>query len=276
MQSLNDILSTNIINFKDHTLSVFELILVVLIFVVTKFILWMVKKTIDKKAKSVNLDEGSSFALFQLIKYVVWIVSFMLILDTIGIKPGLILAGSAALLVGIGLGLQQTFNDILSGIILLYEKSVKVGDVLDIDGEVVIIQKIGIRTSTGMSRRDISILIPNSLITTNKVINWSHQAKKTIFYFDLGVAYGSDVRLVVRLLEESAREHDDVLNDSLIQARLINFGSSSLDFRILFCSEKIFKIEKVKSDIRMLICDKFEENGVTIPFPQMDVHMKKD
>ncbi len=234
-----------------------------------------VKKTIDKKAKSVNLDEGSSFALFQLIKYIVWIVSFILILDTVGIQPSLILAGSAALLVGIGLGLQQTFNDILSGIILLYEKSVKVGDILDIDGEVVIIQKIGIRTSKGMSRRDISILIPNSLITTNKVINWSHQAKKTIFSFDVGVAYASDVKLVVKILEESARAHEDVLTDSLIQARLINFGSSSLDFRILFCSEKIFRIEKVKSDIRLIICEKFEENGVTIPFPQLDLHLKK-
>ena len=275
MESLNNFMSINLINFKDHSLSVFELILVVLIFIVTKLVLWAVKKTIDKKAKSVNLDEGSSFALFQLIKYIVWIVSFVLILDTVGIQPSLILAGSAALLVGIGLGLQQTFNDILSGIILLYEKSVKVGDILDIDGEVVIIQKIGIRTSKGMSRRDISILIPNSLITTNKVINWSHQAKKTIFSFDVGVAYASDVKLVVKILEESARAHEDVLTDSLIQARLINFGSSSLDFRILFCSEKIFRIEKVKSDIRLIICEKFEENGVTIPFPQLDLHLKK-
>ncbi len=276
MESINEFLSFNLINFRDHSLSVFELILVVLIFVITKLLLWMVKKAIDKKAKSVNLDEGSSFALFQLIKYIVWIVSFVLILDTVGIQPSLILAGSAALLVGIGLGLQQTFNDILSGIILLYEKSVKVGDILDIDGEVVIIQKIGIRTSKGMSRRDISILIPNSLITTNKVINWSHQAKKTIFSFDVGVAYGSDVKLVVKILEQSAKEHKDVLKASLIQARLINFGSSSLDFRILFCSEQIFRIEKVKSDIRMIICEKFEENGITIPFPQVDLHLKHE
>lgn len=276
MESINEFLSFNLINFRDHSLSVFELILVVLIFVITKLLLWMVKKAIDKKAKSVNLDEGSSFALFQLIKYIVWIVSFVLILDTVGIQPSLILAGSAALLVGIGLGLQQTFNDILSGIILLYEKSVKVGDILDIDGEVVIIQKIGIRTSKGMSRRDISILIPNSLITTNKVINWSHQAKKTIFSFDVGVAYGSDVKLVVKILEQSAKEHKDVLKASLIQARLINFGSSSLDFRILFCSEKIFGIEKIKSDIRMIICEKFEENGITIPFPQVDLHLKHE
>ncbi len=152
------------------------------------------------------------------------------------IKTSLLLADSAALLVGIGL--QQTFNDILSGIILLYEKSVKVGDILDIDGEVIKIQEIGLRASKGLSRRYISI--PNYLITTNKVINWSRQAKKTIFSIYVGVAYGSDVDLVIKILEESAKEQPDVFFKVNIQGRLLNFGTSSLDFRILFCSENIF------------------------------------
>jgi small-conductance mechanosensitive channel len=192
----------------------------------------------------------------------------------IGISVTVLLAGSAALLVGIGLGLQQTFNDVISGIILLSERSIKIGDILEIDGDIVRIQQIGIRTSKGLNRDEISIIIPNSLITTNKVINWSHQSRKTRFRINVGVAYGSDVDLVLKILEESAQEHLDISDTNLIEVRLINFGNSSLDFQLLFFSKNIFRIEKVKSDIRKIINRKFTENNITIPFPQMDIHYK--
>jgi len=274
MEKINTFLEFELFHFKNHSLTVFELVSVIVIYIITKLVLGLIKKTINRKSKLNNLDEGSSYALFQLIKYIIWIVAFVLILETVDLKASLLLAGSAALLVGIGLGLQQTFNDILSGIILLYEKSVKVGDILDIDGDVIKIQEIGLRASKGLTVRDISIMIPNSLITTSKVINWSHQAKKTIFNVDVGVAYGSDVDLVINILEESAREHPDVLKQSFIEGRLLNFGNSSLDFRILFCTKKIFSIEKIKSDIRKTISRKFDENKITIPFPQIDLHIK--
>lgn len=274
METINNILAVELFQYRDHILTIFELVIVFAIFVFTKLILWLIKKALFHKTKLNNLDEGSSFALFQIIKYVIWVISIAFMLETVGIKVTILLAGSAALLVGVGLGLQQTFNDVLSGIILLFEHSVKVGDILDIDGEVVRIQEIGLRTSKGLTRRDISIMIPNSLITTNKVINWSHQTKKTIFTIDVGVAYGSDVDLVIKILEESAKEHPDVLKRSFIQGRLLDFGNSSLDFRILFCSENIFLIEKVKSDIRRIISRKFDENNITIPFPQVDLHLK--
>jgi small-conductance mechanosensitive channel len=187
-----------------------------------------------------------------------------------------LIAGSAALLVGVGLGLQQTFNDIISGIILLSERSIKIDDILEIDGDVVRIQKIGLRTSKGLNRDEISIIIPNSLITTNKVINWSHQARKTRFRINVGVAYGSDVDLVLNILEASALEHPDISDATQIEARFINFGNSSLDFQLLFFSESVFRIEKVKSEIRKIINRKFIENKITVPFPQMDIHLKSD
>ena len=189
-------------------------------------------------------------------------------------KVTLLLAGSAALLVGIGLGLQQTFNDVISGIILLSERSIKIEDVLEIDGDVVKIQEIGLRTSKGLNTDDISVIIPNSLITTNKVINWSHQTKKTRFRINIGVSYGSDVNLVLKILEESAFEHPDISDRKLTEARLINFGNSSLDFQVLFYSKNIFRISKVKSDIRRIIIQKFNSNNIIIPFPQMDLHLK--
>ena len=156
------------------------------------------------------------------------------------------------------------------------ERSIKVGDVLEVDAEVVKIQSIGLRTSKALNRDDISIIIPNSLITTTKVINWSHQSKRTRFRIEVGVAYGSDVDLVIKVLEECARECPDVIGSEDVVARLVNFGSSSLDFHLLFFSKNIFRIPKVKGDIRKIICKKFEENNIVISFPQLDVHLKKD
>ena len=274
MEVINKILEFVLISAGDYKLRVISLFLILLIIVITKVLLWLIKKSLFRKRKLKNFDEGNTYALYQIIKYILWVIAIGFILETIGVKVTLLIAGSAALLVGIGLGLQQTFNDVISGIILLSERSIKIEDVLEIDGDVVKIQEIGLRTSKGLNTDDISIIIPNSLITTNKVINWSHQTKKTRFRIDVGVAYGSDVELVLKILEESAFEHRDIFDRELTEARLENFGNSSLDFQVLFYSKNIFRINKVKSDIRRIINKKFIQNNITIPFPQIDVHLK--
>lgn len=274
MEVINKILEFVLISAGNYKLRVISLFLILLIIVITKVLLWLIKKSLFRKRKSKNFDEGNTYALYQIIKYILWVLAIGFILETIGVKVTLLIAGSAALLVGIGLGLQQTFNDVISGIILLSERSIKINDVLEIDGDVVKIQEIGLRTSKGLNTDDISIIIPNSLITTNKVINWSHQSKKTRFRIDVGVTYGSDVELVLKILEESAFEHPDISDRKLTEARLVNFGNSSLDFQVLFFSKNIFRINKVKSDIRKIINKKFIQNNITIPFPQIDVHLK--
>lgn len=276
MESLRDFLEIEIVHIGDFVIQVYTVVTILLIILITKFVLWAIRKGIYGRRKFQKLDRGSAYALFQIIKYTIWVIAVGLILETIGVKVTVLIAGSAALLVGIGLGLQQTFNDVVSGIILLSEQSIKIDDVLDIDGDVVTIQSIGIRTSKALNTDDVSIIIPNSLITTNKVINWSHQTKKTRFRIDVGVAYGSDIDLVLNILEESAFEHQDISNRETIEARLVNFGNSSLDFQVLFFSENIFRIGKVKSDVRRTISKKFAENNIAIPFPQMDLHLKSN
>jgi len=274
METITDFFNFEIFSFNDNSLSIFDLTNVIIIVIVTKLVLWIISKALFNKKKLHKLDKGSAFALFQIIKYLIWIIAISLMLETLGIKVTILLAGSAALLVGVGLGLQQTFNDILSGIILLLEHSVKVGDILEIDGDRVVIQEIGLRTSKGMNVRQIVVIIPNSLITTNKVINWSHQTQKTLFNIDIGVAYGSDVDLVIKTLEESAIEHLEFSECEFKEVRFVNFGNSSMDFQLYFYSKNIFSIEKVKSDIRKIIYRKFNEHNITIPFPQMDLHIK--
>ncbi len=274
MISISDFLELELLSIGDSKILVFDLISAVGIILVTYLVLWIIKKALFRKSRTDEFNQGNAYALFQIIRYVVWLLAFGLLLESIGIKVTVLIAGSAALLVGVGLGLQQTFNDVISGIILLSERSIRIGDILEIDNDIVVIQEIGLRTSKGLNRDDISVIIPNSLITTNKVINWSHQSKKTRFRINVGVAYGSDVDLVFKILEDSVRKHPDISTQDVIEVRLTDFGNSSIDFQVLFFSHHIFRIEKIKSDIRRIINKKFEENNVTIPFPQMDVHFK--
>ncbi len=276
MNPIRNLLEYELFHIGKYELKLQSFLIILIIFLITKFLLWIIKKGLFRKASLRKRDQSNAYSLFQIIRYMLWVIAISLILGALGINITVLLAGSAALLVGVGLGLQQTFNDIVSGIILLLEGSTKIGDVLEIDGDVVKIQKIGLRTSRGLNRDEISIIIPNSLITTNKVINWSHQSEKTRFRINVGVAYGSNVNLVLKVLEESAMEHPDISDIALIEARLVDFGNSSLDFQVLFFSKNIFRIEKVKSEIRKIINQKFAENNITIPFPQMDVHFKSN
>lgn len=274
METLRNILEFELFKIGNYSLQFSKIVFVLLILLITRLFLFFIKKGLFRRSKAKKLDHGTTYAYYKIIQYFVWVLATGLLLETIGVKVTLLLAGSAALLVGIGLGLQQTFNDIISGVILLSERSIKIDDVLEIDGDVVKIQSIGLRTSKALNRDDISIIIPNSLITTSKVINWSHQSEKTRFRIDVGVAYGSDVDRVIELLEEAAFDHDDIPFRDMVEARLMAFGTSSLDFQLLFFSDESFRIGKLKSDIRRLIDKKFKKHGIVIAFPQLDVHLK--
>jgi len=275
MEIINKFLDFEILHLGEFSFQVYNIFAVLIIFLITKFILWLIKKAINNKSKRfIQIEQGNSHAIYQIISYLFWIIAITFILETVGVKVTVLIAGSAALLVGIGLGLQQTFNDVISGVILLIEGTTKVGDILEIDDDVVKIEDIGLRTSKVQNRDDISIIIPNSMITTNKVINWSHQSTKSRFKIKIGIAYGSDVALVKRILEESVLSHSKITYKKSVEARFVDFGNSSLDFEVLFFSKDAFRIEKIKSEIRMILNNNLAKNNITIPFPQMDVYIK--
>ena len=135
-----------------------------------------------------------------------------------------------------------------------------------------VVKEIGLRTSVVETRDNISLLIPNSKLTNEALINWSHNEKKTRFDVKVGVAYGSDIQLVKKLLLDCAAKHTSVVDSPKPIVRFTNFGDSSLDFELLFWTLNTFRVEDTKSDLRFLIDAAFRENGVTIPFPQRDVH----
>ncbi|TVQ47756.1 MAG: hypothetical protein EA362_06190 [Saprospirales bacterium] len=252
-----------------------HLVIILLIFFVARLASWILTQfVLSQYYKSKELNPGLQFAINQILTYFIYVIAIFLIIEQLGIQFTLLLGGLAALLVGIGLGVQQTFNDLVSGIILLFERSIEVGDVIELDGIVGAVEKIGVRTSLIETRDNIMVIVPNSQLISDKVINWSHFDDKARFHIKVGVAYGSDTRLVEKILLAVAREHSMVLSTPSPTVQFRDFGGSSLDFMLFFWSREYILIEKVKSELRYEIDKEFRSNKVTIPFPQRDLWLR--
>lgn len=276
MKKLQEILEYKLIELDNFSLAPYHLLLLIAIFLIVKFSLWAIKKIIHREALKQKVGEGRQHAIFQIIKYIIIVIALVMTLEIIGVKITILLAGSAALLVGLGFGLQQIFNDFVSGLILLFEGTIKVGEVIEVEGIVGRVERIGLRTSEIETRDHIVMIIPNSIFTSQKVINWSHNMQYTRFSISLGVAYGSDTNLVKEMLLKCALENKQVTNRPEPSVRFIDFGDSALLFELLFYSGNMFRIESVKSEIRFAIDAKFREEDIHIPFPQRDLHIKAE
>jgi small-conductance mechanosensitive channel len=200
------------------------------------------------------------------------VVAIAVGLHFVGINVTVFVAGSAALLVGLGLGVQNLFNDFISGIIILLDSTVKMGDVIEVNGIVGKVVEIELRTTTVITRDDTYIILPNSRITGNELSNWTHEHITSRFDINVGVDYGSDIDLVMELMMQAAREHNKVNEEKKPFVRLIDYADSAVMFKLLFWSDEVFRIENVKSEIRIAIWRKFKEHGVSIPFPQRTLH----
>ncbi|MFT4758074.1 MAG: small-conductance mechanosensitive channel [Paraglaciecola sp.] len=252
-----------------------KFILIAIVFILFgRLIIWSITNILTRFFKQRQIDSGRSFAFIQFTKYIIYTGIFIQALSIIGIKFTVIWGGAAALLVGIGLGLQQTFNDLISGLILLVEGTVEVGDIVEINGVVGTVINIGIRTSKIKSRDGISLLIPNSKLVGDSSTNWSHTVQTTRFQIKVGVAYSSDVQFVTNLLLDSVKNHPKILNKPEPRIQFKDFGNSSLDFEIHFFSNELLGIEFVKSDVRYKIMELFRVNNIEIPFPQQDIWFK--
>jgi small-conductance mechanosensitive channel len=275
MMTFSDIFNYKIILSDKISFSVSSLIIMLTIVVFTYFLIKGIKRIFLGFEKRGKIEAGSSTSIFLIVRYIIWVSVIIISLDTLGFKVSLLLASFAMLLVGVGLGLQQLFNDVSSGIVILVEQSIKVGDILQLDnGSVGRVVAIGIRTSQIKTRDDIVLIIPNSKLVNDIIINWSYNEQLTRFYVQVGVAYGSDVELVKTLLLEAANHHPEVSNTPSPFVRFIDFGNSSLDFQVFFWVENAIIIENIKSDIRFEINRLFAGNNIQIPFPQRDLHIK--
>jgi small-conductance mechanosensitive channel len=221
-----------------------------------------------------KIDSKRRVSIFLILKYFIWVISAATILEVLGVKVTMLLVGSTALLVGLGLGLQNIFKDLISGLFLLFEGTIKIGDIIEADGVVGRVVEINLRSSQLQTRDDVTILIPNSRFVIEKVINWSHNNETIRFDVGIGLAYGSDVDAVFECLESAMLENDQILFQPKPYVRFKEFAESSLEFEMIFWSKEMFMIENVKSDLRKDVYKKLKERNLVIPFPQRDLHIK--
>ncbi|GGH76999.1 mechanosensitive ion channel family protein [Phaeocystidibacter marisrubri] len=259
---------------RTYSFSVLEVVIILFIIGITRAAIWLIQRALDNRVQRKRIDPGKAYAITQILKYLLWTISIIYCLDYLGVKITVLLAGSTALFVGLGLGLQDAFKDFVSGFIILMERTVTVGDIVEVDGIIGKVLEVGLRTTLVQTRDDIYMIIPNQKLTNEHVINWSQSKKVTRFSIGVGVAYGSDTRLVEKLLLDAVNEHKMISKTPAPTVQFIDFGNSSLDFKIFFYSANLFRIEAVKSDVRYIIDQKFRENNITIPFPQRDLWVR--
>ncbi len=229
-----------------------------------------------RKISTRNMDETDKnkfVSIFKFIKYVTYIIVFFFILSQSGINITPFLAASAALLVGLGLALQDLFQDIIGGIFIILDKSLLVGDIIEVEGKVGKVIEIKLRTTRAITRDDKIIIIPNHILIRNSIYNFTQNRNTTRESLTIGVAYGSDVKTVEKLLMQTATSHSGILKKPKPFVTFEDFGDSALIFNLNFFLNESFKAPKMKSDMRFVIDELFREHNVSIPFPQRDVHI---
>jgi small-conductance mechanosensitive channel len=195
------------------------------------------------------------------------------VLSVVGINITPFLAASAALLVGLGLALQELFQDIIGGILIMVDKSLLVGDIIEVDGKVGRIIDVKLRTTRAITRDDKIIIIPNHKFITDTIFNYTQNHKTTREFITVGVAYGSDTEKVKELLLTSVEEQKGALKSPNPFVLFEDFGDSALIFSVNFYLNDSFSDPKIKSEIRFRIDALFRKNNISIPFPQRDVHI---
>lgn len=275
--SLQNILSFEIFELGGNKVSLMSLMSAMTILFLTyrgsKLIEKFVSKNIKNRFK--DIDAGLATAIEKFTGYLVLTVGFVMVLDTLGIGLKSLAAVSAVFMVGIGFGLQNIAQNFISGLILLMERPVKEGDLIEVDGVEGRIIDIRARATVVQTRDDVAIIVPNSKLISDNVINDHHLGPNIRVRVGVGVAYGSDVELVKKVLTDVGKNHPYTLKGFEVQVLFKNFGDSSLDFELACWTSSQWEKEKMMSDLRYDIDKAFRKNSISIPFPQRDIHIQK-
>jgi potassium-dependent mechanosensitive channel len=236
---------------------------------------WLARTVVSTRiASGWGLERGVAESINALVHYAVITLGVLLALGALGVELQSFAIVIGALGVGIGFGLQNVVNNFVSGLILLFERPVRVGDTVEIAGEWGTIKKIGLRSTVVVTFSQSELIVPNGDLVSEKVTNWSLTNPVTRLAIPVGVAYGSDVQKVLRILVESARAHPSVADEPQQMALFTGFGDSSLDFELRVWVREIAARLPAKSAVLAEIDRRFREEEIEIPFPQRDLHLR--
>ena len=236
---------------------------------------WIVQKVLmDQVLARRRVEKGVQVSIARLVHYVLIFIGFLLAILALGFEFTKLTIILSALGIGIGFGLQSIVNNLVSGLILLFERPVRVGDFIELGGKWAEIQKIGLRATTVQTFDQADVIIPNADLVSNQVINWTLSNRRVRLIIPVGVAYGSDVSLVMKTLLECATTSSQVAKTPTPQVLFLSFGESSLDFELRVWVLDAEKRLTVKSELHQEIDRRFREAKIEIAFPQRDLHLR--
>ncbi len=238
---------------------------------------WLLRAALDERvAHGGGLDRGAGDSVKTLIRYSFIVVGFFLALSLLGIDLSnfAILAGAFG--VGIGFGLQNVVNNFVSGLILLFERPVRAGDSVVVAGDSGVIRRIGLRSTVMQTGDRAEIIVPNSQLIAEKVTNWTLSSRSARLAVPVRVAYGSDLRKVQEILETLAREHPKVLPEPKPQGQIVALGESAIAFELRATVADVEQRGDVQHDLMAAVAERFDAEGIAIPFPQREVHIQKE
>lgn len=243
-------------------------------FVYSAFLLsWIVQNFIlDRILLKRNVVRGVRVSIKRMVHYVLITLGFLLAIASLGLELTELTIMLSALGVGVGFGLQGVVNNFVSGLILLFERPVRVGDYIDVNNTLCEIKQIGLRATTVQTFDQADVIIPNADLVANQVTNWTLSNRKVRLIIPVGVAYGSDVPLVIKTLKSIAEPHPIVADQPAPQVLFLSFGESSLDFELRVWVKDVDQKLVLQNELHQEIDRRFREVGIEIPFPQRDLH----
>ena len=270
-----DLLQIRLFTIDNTPVTFLKLIIFVLLIVGVSMFAGFIKRILNNKILPRFVkDSGLRYTLSRMSQYVVVVLGLFLSFQFLGIDLTGLAVIFGFLSVGIGFGLQNVTSNFISGLIVLFERPISVGDrvsVNDIEGD---IEEINIRSTKVKTLDNISIIVPNSEFVSKDVINFSHGDPTYRLGIDVGVAYGSDLDTVLKALNEVANESDQVLKNPPPDVHLRNFGDSSWDMKLLVWIPDVKKRYNVQNELNQAIVRKFREYDIEIPFPQRDINFR--
>lgn len=270
-EKLNEFLSLHVDFTSEISVSIKDLLVISFVIFMTTIVLRILFRVLTRRLP--ENDKGKFSVVYGYFRWLIYVIILLITLNAIGVNVTAVFAASAALLIGIGLALQTFFQDIISGIFILIDQSAHVGDIIEIDGKVGRVEEVKLRTTRAVTIDNKVLIIPNHLYLTNSLYNWTQNGTSTRESVTVGVAYGSDVELVKKLLLQAAKEHPKVLKHPAPLVLFTDFGDSSLNFKLIFTLNDSFTAVIPQSEIRFKINKLFKDNNISIPFPQRDVHI---
>ncbi|MDG1263547.1 MAG: mechanosensitive ion channel [Flavobacteriaceae bacterium] len=269
MQKIHDFLNYNFTLGSSISFTVQSLVVILIVFVFTNYFLKFIRRIVSR-----TLSEQAKYtfqSIFSFINYFVYVIVILVTFDNIGLDVTAVFAASAALLVGVGLALQTFIQDIISGVFIIADQTVHIGDIIQLDGQVGKVENIKLRTTRAVTIDNKVLIIPNHKFLTSILYNWTENGTLTTEYIQVGVAYGSNLDLVKKLLINLTSSFPEILKDPKPFVILNEFGDNALDLKLAITLNNSFKAERLKSRVRFKIYEVFKAHKIDIPFPQRAV-----